>query len=634
MALSAIDLAIILGYVALTIGVGFWVARLSSGSMANYFLAGNKLPWYALGLSNASGMFDVSGTMWMVGLLVIYGLKSVFIPWLWPVFNQIFLMIFLAIWLRRSGCLTGAEWISFRFGEDKGARASHFINVAFALITVAGYIAFSFLGIGKLAAGFFPYAFSADPVTNERIYGLIIVTLTTLYVVKGGMYSVVMTELLQFALMLVVCVAIGVLAMHAVTPEMLHAAVPDGWKTLAFGLDLDLGWDALAHSGAPENAIIATAAQNQIARDGYSMFGIIVGLMLFKGIFQSMAGPAPNYDMQRLLSARTPVEAAKVSGFVNVVLLFPRYMMIAGLAVLALVHIGPTWTRLSAEAAAAGRPFTPDFDSILPFVVSNFLPTGLIGLVLAGLLAAFMSSFSASLNAAPAYLVNDIYRKYIRPDAPEKTYVRLSVLASAAFALIGVFIGWQLTRVGDLILFIAVGLYGGYTTANFIKWYWWRLNGNGYAVSMGLGIALALLLAAYKSELKARFGIDELSGFPIIFVLCSIAAVVTSLLTRPTDMNVLKAFYRKTRPWGFWGPVHEACVAETPDLRRNRDFLRDMGNVTVGIVWQTAITASAIFLIIHEPLKMWLSLAVVLVCTVCLKLTWWDRLKDAPDCDA
>ena len=122
-------------------------------------------------------VFDVGGTMWMVGLLVVYGLKSVFIPWLWPVFNQIFLMVFLAIWLRRSGKLTGAEWITFRFGDGLGARASHLINVIFALIMVVGMLAFGFLGIGKLAAEFSPWRFSADPHMNDKIYGLIVVAL-------------------------------------------------------------------------------------------------------------------------------------------------------------------------------------------------------------------------------------------------------------------------------------------------------------------------------------------------------------------------------------------------------------------------------------------------------------------------
>lgn len=618
MTLHSFDLAIIGGYLLLTLGLGIWIAQRASGTTQAYFLAGRKLPWYVLGLSNASGMFDVSGTMWMVGLLVVYGLKSVFIPWLWPVFNQIFLMAFLAVWLRRSNRLTGAEWISFRFGEDMGARASHLINVAFALIIVAGYIAFSFLGIGKLAAEFIPHSFSTDPELNGKIYGLIIVGLTTVYVVKGGFYSVVITELLQYALMLLVCIVIAIMAMQAVSSEMLRDVVPEGWHSLFVGPRLGLNWQGLASSES--HRVVALAADARISADGYSAFGIIVGLMLFKGIFQSMAGPAPNYDMQRLLSARSPVEAAKVSGFVNVVLLFPRYLMIAGLGVLALCYIGPEWTRLQ---AVHGADFTPDFETVLPFALKEFIPVGLLGLVLAGLLAAFMSSFSASLNAAPAYVVNDLYRKYIGPDAPEKTYVRLSYVISGTFAVIGVFIGWQLTSIGHAINFIAVGLYGGYTAANMLKWYWWRLNGTGYALSMGLGIFLALIIA--------HLGGNELQAFPVVFAACVAVAVVGSYLTPATDIETLKIFYRQTRPWGLWRPVLRACQAEDGVTRPNRDFVRDMGNVAVGIVWQTAIAASAIFLVIHDYVAFAACLGVVAACTLLLKFIWWDRLSDAPE---
>lgn len=623
MTLAPLDLGIIIGYIVLTVGLGFWVAKLSSGSLANYFLAGNKLPWYALGLSNASGMFDVAGTMWMVGLLVVYGLKSVFIPWLWPAFNQIFLMVFLAIWLRRSGKLTGAEWINFRFGEDGGARASHMINILFALITVIGMLAFGFLGIGKLAAEFVPYKFSADPLINDKIYGVIIVALTTVYSVKGGMYSVVVTEILQFFIKLFVCLAIAYICLTTVSADMLRAAVPQGWNELMFGWNLNLDWGALAQTAAPENKVVATSALNAISKDGYSLFGLFFGLVLFQGFFKSMAGPVPNYDMQRLLSAKSPVEAAKISGFVNVVLLFPRYLMIAGLAILALVFIGPEWTRLQAEAAAQGRTFTGDFDTILPFALREFMPVGILGLALAGMLSAFMASYSASLNAAPAYVVNDIYKKYIKPDAEEKTYVRLSYIVSAAFAVGGVIVGWQLTNINEIVGWITAGLFGGYTAANVIKWYWWRLNGTGYFLSMALGVGLALLMPS--------FNINELQAFPLVFLVCLAAAVFGSLATKPTDMEVLKDFYLKTRPWGFWGPVHKALQADRPEITKNTDFKRDMFNVVVGIVWQTAITAAAIFLMIHEPIKMWITLAVVAGCTAILKVTWWDRLKDDPD---
>ncbi len=628
MTLQPIDLAIVAGYILLTIGLGFWVSKLSSKSLSSYFLAGNKLPWWILGLSNASGMFDVGGTMWMVGLLVVYGLKSVFIPWLWPVFNQIFLMVFLAVWLRRSGKLTGAEWMTFRFGDGPGARASHLINVVFALIMVVGMLAFGFLGIGKLVAEFSPWPLSPDPLLNDKIYGLIVVALTTLYSVKGGMYSVVMTEVLQFFIKLVVCIAIAVIAMNMVSADMIKAAVPHGWDNVLFGWKLNLDWNAVAALAKPENKVVGTSAVATIDAEGHNLFTVFMLLMTFQGVLKALAGPAPNYDMQRLLSAKSPTEAAKISGFVNLVLLFPRYLMIAGMAVLAVVFIGPEWTRMQAAAAAAGKPFSGDFDAILPWVVHKFLPPGLLGLTLAGLLSAFMATYSASLNAAPAYVVNDIYRKYIKPDADQKSLVRLSYLTSFLFAVIAAVIGWQLTSINDVITWITTGLYGGYTVANLIKWYWWRLNGTGYALSMALGVVAAMTMAVYKDA--AGHTIDGLAAFPWLFAGCLAVAVIGSYLTPATDMATLKEFYRKTRPWGLWGPVLKALREDDPNAQPNRDFWIDMMNVVIGVVWQTALTASAIFLVIHAMDKFYVTGGLALACTIVLKFSLWDRLRDEP----
>jgi Na+/proline symporter len=626
MNLQPIDLAIVGGYIVLTIGLGFWVSKRSSGSLSNYFLAGNKLPWWILGLSNASGMFDVAGTMWMVGLLVVYGLKSVFIPWLWPVFNQIILMMFLAVWLRRSGKLTGAEWITFRFGDGMGARASHLINVVFALINVIGMLAFGFLGIGKLAAEFSPWQMAADPLLNDKLYGLIVVALTTLYSVKGGMYSVVMTEVLQFVIKLVVCIAIAWIALSLVTPDMIRAAVPAGWHDILFGWKLNLDWSSVAAHAAPENKVVAQSAITTIDKEGHNLFTVFMLLMTFQGVLKAMAGPAPNYDMQRLLSARSPTEAAKISGFVNIVLLFPRYLMIAGMAVLALCFIGPEWTKMQAAAAAQGQPFSGDFDTVLPWVLRHYLPPGLLGLALAGMLSAFMATYSASLNAAPAYVVNDLYKKYVRPDAEPKTYVRLSYLVSFLFAIIAMVIGWQLTSINDIVGWITTGLYGGYTVANLVKWYWWRVNGTGYALSMALGVVAAMVMAVYKDA--SGHTIDALAAVPALFAACLAVAILGSLLTPATDMETLKAFYKKTRPWGLWGPVLKALRQDEPEAQPNRDFGIDMVNIVIGIIWQTALTASAIFLVIQEMPKFYLTAGIVLACTAIMKFSWWDRLKD------
>ena len=320
MTIHPVDIVIIVAYLCTVIVAGIWLSKRASQNLNSYFLGGKSLPWYLLGISNAAGMFDITGTMWLVFLLFIYGLKSVFIPWLWPTFNQVFLMIYLAIWLRRSNVLTGAEWIRTRFGRGLGSELSHISVVIFALVTVIGFLSYAFQGIGKFAAVFFPWDVSPN------VYAIVFMSITTIYVILGGMYSVVLTDLIQFIILTVVSIFIGCIALARISPEQLASMVPEGWTDISLVWRLDLNWAGLID-----------AVNTKIAGDGYSLFGIFLMMILFKGFLASMAGPTPNYDMQRVLAARNPKSAALMSGCVSAVLYFPRYMMIAGIAVLALV---------------------------------------------------------------------------------------------------------------------------------------------------------------------------------------------------------------------------------------------------------------------------------------------------------
>src|SRR4051794_18257192 len=203
MELHAVDIAIIVVYLIGMIVVGFVVERRARTNLGEYFLGGHRMPWWLLSMSNAASMFDISGTTWLVSLLFVYGLKSVFIPWLWPVFNQIFLMVYLSTWLRRSGVMTGAEWITLRFGTDRGAEASRISVVVFALVSVIAFTSYAFVGIAKFAEIFLPSTFSPNT------YALIIVGVTTLYTTIGGFYGVVITDLIQFFIKLLCCVVLG-----------------------------------------------------------------------------------------------------------------------------------------------------------------------------------------------------------------------------------------------------------------------------------------------------------------------------------------------------------------------------------------------------------------------------------------
>jgi solute:Na+ symporter, SSS family len=604
MNLQVIDFAIIAVYIAATLVIGFWIAKKASRSMQNYFLGGNKIPWYALGVSNASGMFDISGTMWLVYLLFIYGMKSIWIPWLWPVFNQIFLMIFLSLWLRRSGVMTGAEWIKFRFGTGRGAHLAHFSVVVFAIFNVIGFLAYGFIGIGKFAAAFLPWQLSADPVTNTHLWGLAITAITTLYVVKGGMFSVVFTEILQFGIMTLASLWVGIIAMQRVSPAMLDAVIPEGWRSPFFGWELGIDWTGLLEM-----------ANTRIVEDGWSWFSVFFMLMLFKGVLQSGAGPAPNYDMQRILSARTPREAAKMSGLVSLVLMFPRYVLIAGLSVLALVFF-------SAELDAMGPGV--DFELILPFTMREFIPAGLLGLLIAALLAAFMSTYAATVNAAPAYIVNDIYKRYVNPDASEKVYVRMSYAVSLLVVLVGTGFGFFIASLNDIVQWIVAALYGGYTAANLLKWYWWRFNSYGYFWGMVGGILASMVIPAIFR------GVTPLYVFPIILLISVVGCIVGSLLTAPDDEEVLKNFYLKTRPWGFWKPIHDKVLQDNPGVMPNRAFARDMFNVAVGIAWQTSLVAAGIYLVLQDFVALTICAGVIVVASAILKVNWYDKMEDYP----
>ncbi|NMB71525.1 MAG: hypothetical protein GYA22_05185 [Bacteroidales bacterium] len=233
MHLSVIDILIIILYLITSIMIGYLVSHRASASIRNYFLGGNQLPWYLLGVSNASGMFDIAGTMLLVYWLSVYGMKSMWIPWLWPVFNQIFLMVYLSSWLRRSNVMTGAEWIKTRFGTGKGANLSHIIVVIFAIVSVIGFLSYGFKGIGKFMTAFLP-AMVTDPVMlgkypqiNENLYALILMGITTFYVVKGGMFSVVITEVIQYCILTIASIAIGIIAIVKVSPGTINAVIPD-----------------------------------------------------------------------------------------------------------------------------------------------------------------------------------------------------------------------------------------------------------------------------------------------------------------------------------------------------------------------------------------------------------------------
>ncbi len=612
MQLHGIDIGIIIAYMVIIVIAGLVLSRRAGRDIDSYFLGAKRIPWYFLGVANASGMFDITGTMWLVALFFVYGVKSIWIPWVWPTFNQVFLMIYLSVWLRRSGVMTGAEWIRKRFGHDLGTELSHISVIVFALFIVISMLAYAFQGIGKFSQIFLPWDLSPET------YAIILMAITSIYVMFGGMYSVVLTDIIQFGLMTTAAIFIAVIAIQKVSPEALAAVVPADWHNLSFGWKLNLDWSGLV-----------AGVNKKIVNDGFNLFTIFFMITLLKGVLVSMAGPAPNYDMQKILSARSPKEASLISWFVSVVLNFPRYLMIAGIGVLGLVFFSGQLN----EMARAGQ--NADLEQILPYVINNFLPVGLIGMVLAGLIAAFMSTFDATINCGASYLVNDVYKRYINRNGSDKTYVIASYICSFLIVIVGIIFGYLTGSIQTVTQWVVTGLYGGYIAPNVLKWHWWRFNGFGYFAGMVSGLAMAtccaVVFAVLGQDTVPMFtGTLEknLAVFPIILAVSTFFSIVVSLMTKPEDEGILKDFYRSVRPWGFWKPIEQKVLAEDPNFRPNRGFARDMLNVAVGIVWQTTFVLIAVYLILKRFTPLAICTGLLVATSIFLKFNWYDKLEE------
>lgn len=606
MKIQSLDITVIILYLISVTAIGIFASQKARQSKGDYMLGGNTIPWWMLGVSNASGMFDISGTIWLVSIMFVYGVKSIWLPWLWPVFNQVFLFAYLAIWLRRSNVSTGAEWMLTRFGIGKDAMRSHKIIVAFALLSCFGFMAYGFIGLGKFVEIFIPFSaiqpylpFTVSAAFIPHFYGIIFTLFAVFYSVMGGMASIVWADVLQYFLMALASVSIAIIAMIKLSGHPLN--VPEGWAHLFFGWHLDMDW----------SNIIADVNQ-KISDDKFEPFGLFFSLMVAKGILSSIAGPAPNYDMQKVLSSKSPRDAALMSMVVNVVLFPTRYLMIIGFTVLALLF----YQDLNLQNATGGI----DFERILPAAIHEFAPPGLLGLLLVGLMAAFMGTFAGTLNAAQAYLVNDIYLKSIKPAATNQEISRMNYLTGVVVVVISIVFGLFAKDVNSILQWIVGALYGGFVAANVLKWHWWRFNGNGFFFGMLAGILSAMALPyIFPNALPLYY-------FPLILLLSVIGTVVGSLMSPPTDREVLKKFYKNVRPWGFWQPIHAAVLEDDPTFEANKDFGRDMLNVLVGTVAQTAITALPVFIVLLMPMQSMITATVLGVCVFILWKTWYKKL--------
>jgi len=590
---ATFDIAIVVIYLLLILLVGVLMSRRASKNLDSYFLGGRKLPWWLLGLSGTACYFDVSGVMWTIALFYVMGQQFIWPQFMWGYIAVIACFAtFMGKWLRRSHVLTGAEWMVFRFGEGP---AGEFARTAYAVMAVV--IAVAFTGFAEYGGGVFLETFIPVPegFTSpwwqenwKHVLAVGLMAFTSIYTISSGLVGVGLTGFVQFVLILLGSVILIVQAIRMGSYEAIAAEVPAEW----FHFTPQWHWPRLE-----EWEITATWA---------TMIPLTI-TWIIKGAALGVGGPQQLYDLQRFLAARNSREAS-MAGMIWGVGLVPMFMVSAAVGVIGLIMWG-------------GNVENPD--QLYPAVISTMLPIGLKGLVLAGLLSAFMSTFSATVNAGASYLTFDLYHKYLAPNATEQELVRASRVCSLLIVVAGILVGMGARDINMIFEWIMMILGAGVLVPNVLRWFWWRFNGAGFAVGTLAGVVAAIGFAALLPQTPGHV------TFPLLLAISLVSSVLATLCTEPTEMSVLREFYHRVHPAGWWKPVR-TTIADYRPLAGDSFALDAVAALITAIAMQ-ALYLMSTYAVTHQWISFGMSFLVLAICSLLLYFVWYRRLPSADE---
>ena len=589
MQLSTFDQIIVVVYLAAIMSIGFAMKRKAAKGMSSYFLGGRQLPWWALAMSGSSSYFDITGTMWIVSTFIALGLKGMWVHWLWGFPITAFYLAYMGKWIRRSDAMTGAEWMKTRFGASRAGDLARLSYTLFAILTISALLGYSAIGMGKFGAIFLPF--------SPNVCAILILGVTGLYVILGGFHGIVRVEIVQTIVLSAGAIVFAIIGYLHFDAARFAAKIPNGW------MDIMPSFRPAAFQGLVSGGT------------DYSLFGALVAVWVAKGLLLCFSGPEQLYDFQRFLAAKDERAASKLGalwGAIHTV----RWCFAMAIAVMAIMGIGN---------AVLDAKLKADPETALPLIIGSMLPVGLVGFMLAALLSGFLATFSSTVNGGAAYLVKDVYQRYINPAADDKKLIRVSYLSSTLLIIVGLIISVFGTSINTAFLWIFGTLAAGILPPNVLRWYWWRLNGQGYAAGVFGGMILSLgqvvLDTAYLHEPLPLY-----IGFPVIAILSTILTIVVSLMTQPTDIETLKVFYEKVQPAGAWQPARAAVLAENPNFKKQSSFARDFMNTIIAMIGIIALYVSMLYLVLHQLEIGFTLLATTFITVIILYFTWYQHL--------
>ena len=532
MQLEALDWVVVAIYGAITVFLGLWFTRRASGGVEDFFVAGRTLPWWLAGTSIAATWFATDAPL-VVSSLVRQ--EGIFGNWLWwyEAAGVMMLVFFFARLWRRARIITDAEFIELRYSGRPASLLRGFSAIYQGVLkncVVMGWVMLAMIKFSQVLLGW-------DPVFTLALCG----TLAVIYTIASGLWGVVATDLLQFTTGLIGTMILAGIVLHQ------------------FGGPAEMARGIQHFHNNPATLDIIPNPDHLTPLETISFF-----LLIF--VLWTRSGQGDGYVAQRLFATRNEKQS----------LLAALWFCFAGIVLMTwpwiVVGLGSV---LVFPVATAAPELAADPELAYPMMIGEMMPAGLRGLMVASFLAAFMSTMDTHLCWGASYLVNDIYRRFMRKKETERHYVlasRVAVLILVTFAIIT---AWQMESIERGWIYV-IEITSGIAMVWLLRWYWWRVNAwaeisaiigsfvfaNGFLwanILSWIGILGENTHAAVHTFYGSDWDIVRAVG---ILIACTIVWVIVALNTKPDSEERLTAFYRKVRPGGWWGPI----AAKNPDV--------------------------------------------------------------------
>jgi len=581
--LNNIDYSIIIAYFCVLVIISLCLRKMATKNMDSFFLGGRNLPWWMLGISGMASQFDMTGTMLIASFLYMLGTRGFYIEG-FRGGGGLFLVVVL-IWTgkyhRRSGCMTGAEWMAFRFGEGKGGQ---FARLAMAMAKIAwavGMTAYLVKGVGMFLSMFLPF--------QPWQCALGLMTLGSLYIMIAGFYGVVFADIFQSSIILTAVIAIT-------TTAIIKVSGTTDFATIATSTTDNLQW---------MSSKLSMHAKMPDGYKQYELMGVIASFYLLRAVFNGMGmGDDPKYFGAKndrecgtlsfmwvcLMMFRWPLMMSfTVLGIFLVRDFFPDQATIAAAATVIKANVASIdksqWVELTTRIIRTPESFpeivqglkdvlgdawarkltlvsfegTVNPERVVPSVILNIIPIGFRGLFITALIAASVSTFGFMVNMVTAFFTKDIYQRYMRKDAGNAELIFASRVFTVGMVAIGFYFGTQAKNINEIWAWVTMALTGGLTAPLFLRFYWWRFNGGGFAVGTIAGMIGAVTLKLGQPALSEisylTWLTDEKWFFVTLFSIGLFGSIIGTYMTQPTDKKIVEHFYKTTLPIGFWGPL-------------------------------------------------------------------------------